>query len=136
MKMREILFRGKMKKDNTWCYGNLCVTCGCKYIVSTNVFPLSLCGEINPETVGEYTGLTDKNGVKVFEGDILRCVSEDWNNTYITKVWAYGNTLCVDVNGEANGYAPIDFADEIWVNENYEIEVIGNAYDNPNLLKE
>ncbi len=91
--------------------------------------------EIIPETLGECTGLTDKNGVKIFEGDILRCVSESWGDSYITNIFASGNTLCVDVEHQDYDYSAMCQADYIWKNEGYEIEVIGNIFDNPELLE-
>lgn len=133
--MREILFRGKMKKDNTWCYGNLCVACGCKYIVSTRVFPLSIYGEADPETVGQFTGLLDRKGKKIFEGDIVKF--REWsrgNMCWIGKVH-YENQQFV-VSGNPNKECSVPFLLCMSKFDSKDIEVIGNTYDNPDLLKE
>ena len=70
--VREVLFRGKTEKNDNWVYGSLNNT--------DHQFPeimycdknWSVCStSIKPETIGEYTGLTDKNGTKIFEGDVV-----------------------------------------------------------------
>ena len=90
---------------------------------------------VTPETVGQYTGLTDKNDKKIFEGDILKVKSYDYDYEYLTKVFYNSNTFCVDVYGQDYDYTSIGFAYDIWDDENCEIEVIGNIHDNPELLK-
>jgi len=131
--MREILFRGKMKKDGTWCYGNLCAACGGKYIVSTSVFPLSIHGEVKPETIGQFTGLTDKNGVKIFEGDVVKTkkygkVVEHSNvNDYDTFVVIFEPCTFRLIN-KTRGFNLTDDGCS-------KLEVIGNKFDNPELLK-
>lgn len=70
--MREILFRGKRIENGEWIYGHYF-----KYDETHNVVPDHYSSKpsgwhrVVPETVGQFTGLTDKNGVKIFEGDIL-----------------------------------------------------------------
>jgi uncharacterized phage protein (TIGR01671 family) len=81
-----------------------------------------------PETVGQYTGLTDKNGEKIFEGDILDCgdriVRVSWHEmcgTWDCDFVRYKGTLC------SNGIEPVEWK--------YRAEKIGNIHDNPELLE-
>lgn len=71
--MREILFRGKRVKDNTWVYGFLFITRKSKYNIKwyDPHFGSSNTSEVYPESVGQFTGLTS-GGVKLFEGDIIK----------------------------------------------------------------
>ena len=62
--MREILFRGK--HNGVWSKGNLIVKKGGVTIITPDDTPLGVYGQVDPSTVGQYTGLTDKNGVKIF----------------------------------------------------------------------
>ena len=120
--MREILFRGKRKKgDKRWVEGDL--TQG--YAGYVGIMVRCCAGtsfEVAPETVGQFTGLTDKNGKKIFEGDILS--TSKWKGV-VTWGDGYGG-YCVQhgINRPA-----ID----IVMNE-FDVEVIGNIYDNPELL--
>ena len=131
--MREILFRGKRKDNGEWVYGNYAVTDNNEkqhFIFQNKAFEF----EVDPETVGQYTGLTDKNGKKIFEGDILGITNDDPDYNYITKVYLDRDTLCVDVQGQDYDYTSIGFAIEIWDDECDQVEIIGNIYDNPELL--
>ena len=137
--MREILFRGKRKLGNEWIEGSLHTE---KFADDEEY----LCCEINqcdvyPETVGQYTGLTDKNGKKIFEGDIVELtdVNNDikwtaivvFGNSYGTYCWGW-NLMYVGVNPKVN----TDIL--LWVDMEESgafIEVIGNVTDNPELLK-
>ena len=129
--MREILFRGKRICDDEWiegCFGryyNGESDVACISIPSKGFFGYSSY-EIDPETVGQYTGLNDKNGNKIFEGDIV----------------SYGGTLHKIVFCDINGCAFFGIAmperGEIWRFDAStpcdRMKVIGNIYDNPELI--
>lgn len=132
--MREILFRGKRKDNGEWVYGNYAVTDNNEkqhFIFQNKAFEF----EVDPETVGQYTGITDDNEKKIFEGDILGVTNDDPDYDYITKVYLDCDTLCVDVQGQDYDCTSIGFAIEIWDDECDQVEIIGNIYDNPELLK-
>ena len=129
--MREVLFRGKRTDNSKWICGDLRHISDWKggynlHIVdNTNGRDNSVTGlEIIPETIGQYTGLTDKNGVKIFEGDIVSLVKHDsliYKVVYVPCRYELVNSKGVNC-----------FVLDIYKSEN--IEVIGNIHDNPELL--
>ena len=113
---REILFRGKRVFDNNFEYGYLswhCLGDGINYFINNNVV-------IN-ETVGQFTGMTDKNGTKIFEGDILNEPFEGKESLY-QVFWDEDRFSFLVKKGYGEYYL-----DEI---HKYRCEVIGNIYDN------
>ena len=104
--MRTIKFRGKDRKSGKWFVGT----------------PENGCLDINPETVGQFTGLKDKNGKEIFEGDIYRYDNPDSINEV---------SYCA-----GGGFAGFDLTPAIHNgNRLLDVEVIGNIHDNPELLK-
>ena len=126
--MREILFRGKCIYNNEWVYGFLFITRKGQYNIKwyDPQFGSSKTSEVYPETIGQFTGLVDKNGKKIFEDDVFV-----HNNKYRYKVlW------CNDHKGfYAEG---INLSDYDYVGNFYEfcLEVNGNIHDSPELLEE
>lgn len=134
--MREILFRGKRVGNGEWVEGGYYENNTGKYIIS----PAFVAHLTIPETVGRFTGLTDTNGRKIFEGDILRVTDE--HKEYITFVRCVDNTLCVDIFVDNTGvleldydYTAIGFAEDFWKNQSCKVEIIGNIHDNTELLE-
>ena len=140
---REILFRGKWKDNGEWvegflfeekpplqCFGS---TEKSKYYILNSGFadwnmPRPTTGiEVIPETIGQFTGLTDKNGVKIFEGDILRRGEGISFVVWCLDSWRFNSWM----PGSMDLYNSVDKTR----GENYEVaEVVGNIYDNPELL--
>lgn len=127
--MREILFRGKLAKSGKWSEGNLVVNKRGICIITPDETPLGTYGQVIPETVGQFTGLTDKNGNKIFEGDIVVV-----NTTSIDEEDGYG---VIDWHEDTARFIVelpnllVDF-DNLY---DYECEIIGNIHDNPDLLR-
>lgn len=143
--MRESLFRGKRKDNGEWICGDLLqdVESGICAIVSYvnlggNIHDLSeICiFAVIPETVGQYTGHTDKNGVMIFEGDIVKGIAYSVTKigviVWIDKISSFGvryaQNLAARENSSILRCAAIGKTDE------FVAEVIGNIYDNPELL--
>ena len=123
--MRIIKFRGKSKSNGHWEYGDLLHdnVGGC-YIYPIGVENLYKDNEVIPETVGQFTGLLDKNGNEVYEGDILkvRGTQEKIEVRFVRGVFAFL------WNGKLDDEAPINAPTQEWA------EVIGNIHDNPTFV--
>lgn len=125
--MREILFRGKDIKDN-WYEGLLAHNIAKDEWYISNKAGIPTAYQIRPETIGQYTGLDDKNGVPIFEGDIVRLDGE-WEE--------YGGNIFTIVFASACFYLARNLERICFLVKSYAeySEVIGNIYDNPELLK-
>ncbi len=120
--MREILFRGKLADNGEWVEG----------FMYLQHFPLEFRDDfyircydtdylVIPETIVQYTGFTDKNGVKIFEGDIVDYISSDVIGNPKT-----GTIIVEDMT---------DYDTMIYLNHSDELQIIGNIHDNPELLE-
>lgn len=133
--MRKIMFRGK-NSIGDWWYGNLITREYIKDGQTKHLYEISdittsnFCTGIIPETVGQFTGLTDKNGKEVFEGDICNC-NYGYTSDKIGVVYYEDGCFYVD-DKHPSGNMPLK---TLVKNEGNRIEVIGNIHDNPELLK-
>ena len=126
--MKETLCRGKRVDDGKWTEGYFFKSWNKVFLLWGMTGDCSNMEEVVPETVGQYTGIEDDNDVRIFEGDIVE-VSYDDGTAYTTEVRAYGNTLCVDVEGEDYDSTAIDFAVDQWREYGCELRVVSNIYD-------
>ena len=123
--MREILFRGKSVNDGRWVFGDLSNYGDYKTITTVKDFSIiDSCGII-PETVGQYTGLKDLHGTRIFEADIVKVYDVYCNETVVGVVeFCDGSFRICDK----------DFTSyDRWMY--CKVEVIGNVYDNQELLE-
>lgn len=135
--MREIVFRGKDSITKRWVYGALVQQQDDPlkekaFIISYSNYQFgdfseAVMHEVDPETVGQYTGFVDKKGKKIFEGDILSIYNSkaflfvvEWNNQYVLK--------CT-TNGVSDNILNV-------IESSEDAEVVGNIYDNPEPIKE
>ena len=135
--MREILFRGKRTDCEAWVEGDLIQAFRGNQLSSCSIMPnaaTAYCWKVVPETVGQYTGLTGKNGKRIFEGDI--CKFKRFNDVHVGKV-----VFNVTTASFIMWYQPIVGAygekatQKMLLSVCDDIEVIGNIHDNPKLLE-
>ena len=147
--MREILFRGKRLDNGKWAEGfivasrentypngfEMITVDGINYDELDSYIPDFISYAVNPSTVGQYTGLKDKNGKRIWEGDI---VAQNWYDYDEPRDDSFGNVeFCeydcsfsvMDVNKD--GFMPLGRCGSY----HWEVEVIGNIHDNPELLE-
>ena len=132
--MREILFRGKRTINGDWVYGDF-VRGNERKSLRDSIFVYDSETqsfndyEINPSTLGQYTGLTDKNGKQIFEGDIAKVLQgKDKDIAYV----GFENGAFMLYPKTGNIYERTLW--EYWYND-WDVEAIGNITDNPELLE-
>lgn len=148
--MREILFRGKRIDNGEWVYGQYAYLLNARTEDGEPIKHMIVDGTpfgqtVDPSTVGQYTGLTDKNGKKIFEGDILRfgkrhllvwwnCEAFQWQ----AKTVAGYDLIPFDIQGDVY-WTNIDLGwiySEIPTLGEMTTKVVGNIHDNPELMEE
>ena len=121
--MREIKFRGKRLDNGVWVEGRLLQDDYGVCMIVEFVDHHEQWHEVDPDTVGQYTGMKDKNGEEICEGDIV-----EWENMMGTK-------MCSVIAYRGRGFCFVDAhnkPEEIWC---YVFKKIGNIHDNPEMLK-
>ena len=126
------MFRGKRVDNGEWIEGFYAHSGEKKYILIDNDIAVGYLAmkEVNPDAIGQYTGLTDKNGKKIFEGDIIKCISR-FDAKDMVVIFETAEFHLVDCQRYKNyteccGYRYFG---------TLETEVIGNIHDNPELLR-
>lgn len=132
---REILFRGKRLDSGKWTYGYYTEACA-NFVMNTAVIETNRNDVlVERDTIGQYTGLTDKNGIKIFEGDIVHILGnqdvEDWKNVNYNALITFldGGFCAIDGTEEEHGFRRYSLC-----RMDFDLEVIGNIHDNPELL--
>jgi len=119
--MREIRYRGKRLDNGMWIEGSLWM-----YLGEPNILTeVNIVGyKVYPETVGQYTGLRDRNGNRIFEGDIVKDASIGMLGDVVFSITGVPSFAINDV------YDGLQYHDGFW----HDLEAIGNIHDNPELL--
>ena len=127
--MRLILFRGKILGLTDWSYGYYAKS-GENHFILLDTHNEDNYSIVDPETVGQYTGFADKNGKKIFEGDIVRFdyVNDDNNDSHEDFLIIFaGGAFRAQYLGKIKGVPAVLDDDECYV--------VGNKWDNPELLE-
>ena len=144
---REILFRGRSFSDGDWVFGDLEYERNKGLLGKVRIHTYKEDGSydrqylVESDTVGQFTGMTDKNGVNIFEGDIVECVS--WNEYFTNPdtgevMQPFRRKMFVDYR--KGGFKMVEpmpepMKDNEWdIICNGDIVIIGNIYDNQELL--
>ena len=130
---REILYRGKRLDNGEWVYGNYIYRenedkTWAENIIISNDFSKTEY-KVHPDTVGQYIGLKDKNGNKIFDGDIIESGLTIRHEVYFDEMEARYMVACDGDRRFLSGGI-----NQKWIDE-FQKEVIGNIHDNPELLK-
>ena len=127
--MRTIKFRGQKTTNGVWVYGSLVysneIQAAIYFQTGRGLVKSMEWVYVNPETVGQFTGLYDKNEKEIYEGDILKVqgLGEKIEVRFVRGVFAFL------WNEDLDDEAPINAPTQEWA------EVVGNIHDNPKLIK-
>ena len=131
-------YRAKEENTGKWVYGYYTL-----YPNGNGLHPCILTGIesgciipkfIDLVTLGSCTDMTDINDTEMFEGDIIQISSPNQSYNYLTVIYHKFCTLCINVPKEGSNVCAIGLAQSVWNEYEGTVEVIGNIYDNPELL--
>ena len=128
-KKRKIEFRGKAKNKKCWVVGDL-IHCENGYSI---IEKKGGCIKVKPETIGQFTGLCDKNGKKIYEGDVVK---SHYGSIYFVKYFDYWGSFSlklVFLNTEGK-LSRATGRQHLYKNDCTRLEIVGNVWDNPELL--
>lgn len=131
--MRTIKFRSKTLGDNNvWVFGDLHIRSAFAHIHTD----LGTKSNIDTDTIGQFTGLYDKDGKEIYEGDLIEVNGRlfgivEWHK----DGYFFINDTIVGVRSDGGEYSPIGEMIRYFSNHGHDFSVIGNIHDNPELLK-
>ena len=147
--MREIKFRGYSRKLKSWLRGSLIYVnkkyyvlpnSNCKNVIKIvkddgNLIVIAKESNrlVDPKSVGQYTGLKDKNGEEIYEGDIVLVTYKNGECEKFRIGFINGAFVAIDIKNNVSHFNFDDYRIEEMIES---IEVVGNIYENPNLLEE
>lgn len=126
--MREIKFRGKRVDNGKWVYGGLFINSNIAFIIEEIFMNEVVTAEVIPETVGQFTGLKDKNGKEIYEGDICLIDDIQFDEDELFKIEWDDEMATFTLSSEA---ITVTF-DVIYAKQ---LEIVYNIHDNPELLE-
>jgi len=136
-KLRKIVFRGFNKKRGIWLYGNYILNRGAHFIAPQEFADGKTWEdyEVEEESIGQFTGLTDKNGKEIYEGDIVQWGDSEHKIKQVVEFRNGAFGYVYDTIGSFVPYAANTNFDFAALGTDKRFEIVNNIHDNPNLIE-